>query len=253
MTTGETESKGWFTRPGILIGVLVVGLIIGVVIAFALVKAIQGGNNSGVAVNSSNENARVSKKTSKADESICGLNGAVLEKARLPEAPEADNWEYESGVAYPVSKKYGPGAAAPEGYRYCFRHTPEGALFAASYIITAMVDQSDEWAEYIIAKDTPNRSELLKDDGDDDDDDDNSYRVGVGGFRLQSYDGKHATVDLGIWVKARGRTGYGSVICHLVWEDGDWKFRPENTEDPLESVQLPDLDDYIPWGERYSQ
>ncbi len=253
MSSDQTESRSPFTRPGFIAAAVVVALILGMAMTLVIMNAT--GKNSAATTSPSasasaessvsSEPGESSEPASNGEASVCGLKGEVLEKARLPQRPKAENWDYVGGIAYPVSKEYGPGATAPEGYQYCFQRSPEGALFAASYMVAASAGAPSEWHEYAVSKDAPNRSELIKPD----ERPENSYRAGLGGFRLQSYDGKSATIELALWAKTGGATAYGSAVYHLVWEDGDWKFRPKNAKDPLESVQLPDIADYVPWGE----
>ena len=68
----------------------------------------------------------------------------------------------------------------------------------------------------------------------------------IAGFRILSYTGTAASVDLAFRVS----TGATMVQAFdLVWEDGDWKVRlTDEGELPSEMAQVPDLTGYIPWG-----
>ncbi len=273
MTTGETKGKGWLARPGVLIVGLVIGLIIGVVVALAVVKATQGGNDSDAAAasasgaaeaetgskpgaegstgtaseGSTEEKEEAPEEVSEADKSVCGLKGAVLEKARLTSPPKAENWDYDGTIAYPVSKEYGPGATAPEGHLYCFQHSPEGALFAASYAAArGSASGGRAWADNLLSKDTPSRDQHMS-KADEKPDTSNS-RFAVNGFRLLSYDGQTANVEIAFTYTKGGSSTYGSAVYHYVWEDGDWKILPKSIENPFEVTALPEISGYIPWG-----
>ncbi len=64
------------------------------------------------------------------DASVCGLDEEVL-SGTVTTAPAA-TWQYQDVYAYPTSPTFGPGATAPQGYRYCYQHSPDGAVFAAA-------------------------------------------------------------------------------------------------------------------------
>ncbi len=251
----KTDSP--FTRPGFIAAAVIVALILVMAIALIITNATRGDADSAASASPDVESSSSTEPeepepqpASNSKGSVCGLKGEVLEKARLPQRPKVDAWDYVARVAYPVSKEYGPGAEAPKGYPYCFQRSPEGALFAASYMLAASggTGSTSAWAEYVTSKKSPNRAKALELLNDDEQTSAGSLRVSLVGFRLLSYDGTSATVDLAARVMDEGQTAYASMIFDLVWEDGDWKFLPKNTEDPGEFTQLPDISSYIPWG-----
>ncbi len=255
MTNETNGGRSPFTRPGFIAAAVVVALILVMAIALVVTNVTGKGADSAASTpatesSASTEPEESEKPASNGDSSVCGLKGEVLKKARLPQRPKVDSWDYVARVAYPVSKEYGPGAEAPEGYPYCFQRSPEGALFAASYIAAAGTGagSTSAWAEYVTSKKSPNRAKALERLNDDEQTDTGTLRVSLVGFRLMSYDGTSATIDLAISLMDEGRTAYASLIIDLVWEDGDWKFLPKNAEDPGEFSQLPDIAGYIPWG-----
>ncbi|WP_206610477.1 hypothetical protein [Actinomyces wuliandei] len=178
--------------------------------------------------------------------SVCGLDGEVLE-GTVSIAPEAQ-WQYQGTTAYPTSTEYGPGATADAGYRYCFQHSPEGALFAAANAVVQGSDAtiSPAWIKYFLSTETPNRSALLDQvpAGSS-----SSNRMTVADFRLLAYDGTNARVDVAVQATGSGNTVLASTVYDLVWEEGDWKILPQDFSNPLRLAEIPDTSGYIVWGE----
>lgn len=184
------------------------------------------------------------------NDSVCGIDGNVLKKAKLKSAPKVDRWAVQAQFMYPTSKKYGPGATAPVGYRYCYQHSPTGALYAAAYymVMGGVPDiYYGGYTEYILAP-GPYRDELINVNGDEDE---GSLREGVRivvlGFRVLKYDGQKTTIDLAISFTVAGKTAKFSATTDLVWLDNDWKVstdKPKGTE----TKKIADLSGYIPWG-----
>ncbi|MHA4915531.1 hypothetical protein, partial [Enterococcus faecium] len=90
--------------------------------------------------------------------------------------------------AYPTSPTYGPGKTAPEGYRYCFQHSPVGALFAAANALAqgSATGNNAAWSQYVLAA-GPHRAELLAQGTTSSGT--SGSRTTIQGFRLLSYDG----------------------------------------------------------------
>lgn len=186
-------------------------------------------------------------------QSVCGLEGEVLGTADLTEAPAADSWDYQGTMAYPLSAAYGPGATDPEGFRYCFQHSPEGAVHAAANA-AAQASDADEsrviaWLDYFLA-DTPERDELMPRGGASPGSNGAAQgaRLQIGGFRLMSYDGAMAKVDIAITGSINGRAVSLSAVYDLVWEAGDWKLVVNDPDAPINVAQLPHVAGYTPWG-----
>ncbi|WP_146750806.1 hypothetical protein [Actinomyces sp. Z5] len=185
-----------------------------------------------------------------ASTSVCGLTGEVTVQARLAKAPDVDYWDYQGTTAYPVSEQYGPGATADTGYRYCFQHSPEGAVFAAANAV-AHGDASDSdivsWMTYFLAE-GHSREELLSQDVDDNSGGTGSTqgtRTQVSGFKLLSYDGQNAKVDVAVTGSVNGQVVYLSMVYELVWEDGDWKLVVDDPVAPINVATIPSVAGYI--------
>lgn len=246
----EEDEQSPFTRPGFIIAAAMLFLIIvgGVGIA------IFGGNKDKTPTATPTPSPTLTAEpdpeptADTAQASVCGLNGEVVEEARLTSAPEAE-WDYQDTTAYPISAEYGPGKVSDEGYRYCFARNPEGAVFAAA---NAVVQASDleimtKWLNYFVA-DTPEGKEWLSDDEVSNDGSLSGIRTAVEGFRLLAYDGTRARVDMASSVTVEGQTHYISIIYPLVWESGDWRLEVTDAAAPTDVAQLPDVARYISWG-----
>jgi hypothetical protein len=178
------------------------------------------------------------------DASICGLR---TDLSSAPSRPKAD-WKYEGTTAYPSSPTYGPAKTSAKGYRYCFAHSPTGALFAAA---NAMVQSAGEnatvWANYFVGK-GPYRSHILNDDDGTGNGDVGSTRMRLDGYRMLSFSAKSAQVDLAYDVTNTDGTITASVVQSLVWQDGDWHYSAALSQ-PVNVGRIPDLTGYTPWGE----
>ncbi|GAA1865067.1 hypothetical protein [Myceligenerans crystallogenes] len=180
-----------------------------------------------------------------ADEpSVCGLEGEVTE-GRLTSAPEVDAWEYQVTVPYPVSADHGPGAVTDEGVRHCYQRSPEGALYAASNALAQATDGTVKaaFAEHFVAP-GGSREQLLAAARRPADPD---VRFAPAGFRLLSYDGGSARVEIAATAVVDGDELYFSLVYPLIWRDGDWKL-DSGGMDPGSMAEIPDAAGYIPWG-----
>lgn len=244
----EDKEQSPFTRPGFVAATVVIALIVvlGVVV---------------VGISATRDHASPSPTTEPTDgaaptdepspvaggPSVCGLAGEKLGTARLTTAPAVDEWRYQGTVAYPVSAQFGPGKTDPSGFRYCFQHTPEGALFAAANAVVQGSDPSiaEEWLPYVVAE-GPHRDQLLADVGSGTTGE--GTRLAIVGFRVLAYDGETARIDLAVRGTSQGQTITLSGVYELVWQDGDWKISADVAQ-PLDIGTVPDIAGYIPWGE----
>lgn len=250
MATDDNEQQqSPFTRPGFIIAAIVVAIIVVLGIV--------------VGINATRDQASPSPTTEPTDvaaptdepspvargASVCGLDGEELGTARLTSAPAVDEWQYQGTVAYPVSAEFGPGETDPAGFRYCFQHTPEGALHAAAYALAVGSDQAvaPEWIEYFAAA-GPYRDELTaQPDAAGGESGAETTRMNVAGFRLLDYDGQSARVDLAVEGATEGRPFTASIIYDLVWSEGDWKV-DTSVPEPFSFAIIPNLSGYIEWG-----
>lgn len=246
MATDETEQSP-FARPGFVLAALLVILLIvvGVIVAVSISGRDDNPNDLMEATPVPTTTAAAPDESSKVDPSACGLPGEVL-SGTISIAPEAE-WSYQGTTAYPTSSEYGPGESSPVGVRSCFQHSPTGAVFAAANAVVQATDTATtrEWLTQFLA-DSPARDELLAaatgstDPG---------SRVQVSGFRLLTYDGKSASVDVAVRGSSGGQTVNLSMVYDLIWEAGDWKLWVDDVAAPIDVATVPDLAGYISWGE----
>ncbi|WIY82360.1 hypothetical protein [Propionimicrobium sp. PCR01-08-3] len=242
----DTPQHSPFTRPGFIAAALVIALIVvaGVIVGITRNKPEPEAPPATTA-------ATTGESTTASEPSICGLDGEVL-TGTLTTAPET-TWQYQDIDAYPTSPKYGP-ADTRDGYRMCYQHTPEGALFSAANAgIQGSMAATDfeaylAWMNYFVSVDCPIRDQLL-DQAAAGTDSDPAAQLRIEGFRLLSYNAGDARVDLAFSSMVDGRTVYMSGVYDLVWENGDWKMSPTDSVNPLRLAQIPDLAGYVDWGE----
>lgn len=237
----DGTSTPW-TQPKFLIAaILVIALIV-----LGVVLALSGRDEPAGGPSTPTTTSTASAPVNAGSESVCGLPG-YADSGTLTTAPAAE-WLFQGTTAYPTSSEYGPGGTSPEGVRYCFQHTPTGALFAAANAIVqgSFVDTSVPWIEYFLSMETPNRDQLVNDTpmGSSEE-----TRMNIVGFRVLAYDDQTARIDMAVRAVGAGNTVYGSAVYDLVWEAGDWKLLPVDASNPLRLAQLPDPSGYIAWEE----
>ncbi|MDO4258270.1 MAG: hypothetical protein Q4C87_01975 [Actinomycetaceae bacterium] len=182
------------------------------------------------------------------EQSACGLKGEVLERATLTEAPPVDEWRYQDAIAYPYSPEFGP-AAENGPVRYCFQHSPEGALYAVANGFVQGNDQSSagKWIRYAFAE-GPVKDEIVSNDHPDEGRDVDVFRIEIQGFRMLSYAGDKASVDLALSLEKDGKTAYLSIIYNVVWEGNDWKVHITDINKMFDVSYVSHLDGYILWS-----
>ncbi|PPF72632.1 hypothetical protein [Pseudoclavibacter sp. Z016] len=255
MANNEENTSSPFTRPGFIVAAIVVAIVLTLGITLTVVGAF-----------SRNEDDAVAEPTSTSDQpsdttqppspsapeavepdgggSVCGLPGEEL-SGTLSEAP-ATEWAYQGVIPYPTSTEHGPGETGPSGVRTCFQHTPAGALFMAANAMSQGSDATTatEWIEASLSQ-GPYREQLLSEAGAGAAS--SNIRVNVAGYKILSYDGASATVDLAARISSSGENTVVSSIYYLVWEDGDWKIDASNIA-PMNITPIPDVAGYTAWG-----
>ena len=253
MTAFEEESNpSPFTRPGFLVAAVLVALIL---IAAVLVVINNSGKsgNSGAGVSTTSAPPPVAtsptpEPTPAGSRSICGLKGEKVEAARLSKAPEVEQWDYQGTMAYPTSKAVGPGAKNPAGFRYCFQHTPEGALFTTAYALAvgSTPEAARTWLGYF-APPGRFRDALVSPSAVSSTDAAAQVRMDIAGFRLLEYTGETARVDIAVTGASQGVPFTGSYIYNLAWTAGDWRMNT-NLSDAFSFAIIPNTAGYVPWG-----
>ncbi|PPG28576.1 hypothetical protein C5E10_13345 [Pseudoclavibacter sp. RFBG4] len=247
---GENTSSP-FTRPGFVVAAIVVAIVATLGITLAVVGALNGdeyeaplasstpGGSSSPAAPPETVEAAVPADS----ESICGLPGVEL-SGSVPTAPEAE-WAYQMAIPYPTSATYGP--ASSEGVaRTCYQHSPTGALFFAANALSQGSDvaTAEEWMNVVLSEGEYRDSFLAQGAGADAGP---GTRLQIAGYRILSYDGERATVDIAARFSGNGENIIVSAMYYLVWENGDWKI-DSNIAKPMDAAPIPDLAGYTAWG-----
>lgn len=244
MADEENQQSPW-TRPGFITAAIVVGVIVIAGIVVSILALNQSAAAPPQPTSTSSAAPAPSPTAAAGGSSVCGLKGVEL-TGTVTQAPPT-TWKYQDVYAYPTSPTAGPGATAPSGYRYCFQHTPQGALFMAA---NALVQGSsagaarDAWSQYVYA-DGPYRATLLEKSAASAGN--TGVRSTIKGFRVLNYNGATATVDLAVTVSGTSGTTTVSGVYALVWADGDWKVSTDIAS-PLNVAPIPDVAGYTLWG-----
>lgn len=244
----ESTEKSPYAKPGFVAAAVVV-LVLVVIAVVVVVNAIRDSSAADDNANPAPTPTETETLEPEAEggESVCGLDQVKME-GTVDTAPEA-SWVYLNDLGTPVSETEGPGNDSPSETMNCFARTPEGAVFAAA-VGAAQLSSPEHyagWAESNMV-DGSARDEVLASTPTEQDPNGVETRSRVAGFKLLSYDGNTARVDLGISGSGNGNTVNLSMIVPLVWEDGDWKmsYGDEAMRPPAE---LPNLAGYNVWPE----
>lgn len=248
--SSSTSEKSPFTRPSFIAAAMVIALIVVSGVMIGVLNATRKTPSPAApdAQSAIPSTPQVEPSEAHGETSVCGLAGKVLE-GRLPTGPTAE-WQYQGTTAYPTSSEFGPGATDPAGFRYCFQHSPEGALFAAANALATATDQSlmPTWIEYFASKGA-NRDDLLSEGNVSKSTSNNEgTRLKLTGFRLLAYNGNTARVDLAVHGSTPNGTVTLSMVYELVWQDGDWKLNTDS-ENPVNVASIPNISGYVAFGE----
>lgn len=238
MPHNNTQPNSPFTSRGFIAAAIFVGVIV-LAAVIALVTTLTSPHDR-VAQPTSTPSSPVA---SGADKSVCGLPGFETQSS-LTDAPKT-KWELVGTVAAPTNPKgAGPGKIENDGFRTCFAHTAEGALYAAINYVALGSDSrnADHMAKLFVPG--PGVDLALKAGTVSP----SKARLQVAGFKVNSYSATDATVDV-VWAVTSSGNQLVSFPTVLRWEEGDWKIvlkddgQPPFTPSPLQS-----LGGYIPWA-----
>lgn len=247
------EGRSPLTTPWFIVGAVVFGLIVlaGIIVGVVGANEPDAEPDAGATPTAPASSPSPSEQVTDADASVCGLPGVEM-SGRVTTAPEVSSWDYQDVFAYPVSATAGPGEVDDTGFRYCYQHTPTGAVFAAANAaITGFTTDHalmEGWREYTYS-DGEYRAEILaSDNGVEANLQNTDVRASIAGFKLLAYDGTSARVDIAITGTSGANTVTGSDVFELVWSEGDWKLNAE-LPDPVRLTQIPSTAGYVSWRE----
>lgn len=182
------------------------------------------------------------------DKSICGLPGHKLD-GTLNQPPENVTWNLVGAFAAPASRTAGPGTIEKSGLRYCYAHTPEGALLAAANVYTwGQTSRTDRIGviEHGVASGPGYDAAIAQAKADTGETSEPTLMVQIRGFRLLSYSGTSALVDLAFQGGPSGGLAHHQV--ELIWERGDWRVQLRSDGSAADGGRLPDLTNFTPWA-----
>lgn len=241
----QSEHPNPFRSRRFVLSMVVVG-VIALCAVIILISNLTGGRNQAdptTAPTASTLATTTPAAASDPDPSACGLKGYET-SGTLKSAPDT-KWELVGTVAAPTaSKTIGPGVTETDGFRSCFAHTPTGALYAASNVAAMGSDETlrKELAQKLTVP-GPGRDAAIAsaDSGSS-----NAIRYQIAGYKILSYDGETAKVDLAVNA-ASGQLV--SFVWSLRWTDGDWKFVVTDAgASPIAPAALTSLGGYTPWS-----
>ena len=228
------KSNFWTTGKGVLtiIGIAVAATAI--VIAFIIST-----------LDSDNEFGQPAVYSDQPTDSVCELGRVALEGS-IGDTPDAE-WVEHRGAWLPISETYGPGEYQTDGEFSCFEHSPRGMLFAASAYTGQLTNPSyweetpDVFAGEYAEQHRAEAEELFTTVFSEAD-------TALGGFRLVSYDGDTAQIDMAVTSFDGSETSRTSVLLDMIWADGDWYIDATESELAISLTPLPDLIGYQNWS-----
>ncbi|WP_440711797.1 hypothetical protein [Herbiconiux sp. YIM B11900] len=239
----STETRSPFRSRGFIAAAVVVGIIVLAGIVVLVTSLTRGGDTAAPQTPAPSTSAPAST----ADPSVCGLPGDETTNT-LDSAPDT-TWELIGTLAAPADPEVsGPGTVDADGFRSCFAHTAEGALYAAANIFAMSTDSrlAPELSERYLLPGV-GRDAVLAREAAGDYAPSSSTRAQIVGYKINAYDGAGATVDLVLQVANSG--ALVSIPTVLSWHDGDWKVVVDDSgNSPLDSAQVENLGGYTPWA-----
>lgn len=246
MTESEfQEGPGPFRQRGFIAAAAVLALLVLVGVVITVLTVLDDDSPAAREPVSPSSSAEPTETSTDPDASRCGLSG--LEKSGTLTEPPADvTWELVGTIALPSTVGSGPGEASKSGVRYCYAHTPTGALLMAANIFAwnKAADPESVLATSIASGPGHDAARALLREQSSGNAEDTS-RFQISGFRLLSYTGAAAVVDLVL----QGSDGQlVSMPIELAWEGGDWRLRLTASGTLFNGQSLPDLTGYFPWS-----
>jgi len=241
MSSNDPGSPNPFTRPTFIAAAIVIAVIVALGILVVVMNWVSPVTSPPTQTTTPPTSAPT---TSTADASVCGLEGFETESS-LEEAPGVE-WELVGTVAVPVDPAVGPGVIDDDGFRSCFAHTAEGALFAAVNYVALSSDPRLQPSVWRLLEDGPIRDQT-KAESSEETAQPSSNRLQVAGFKVLSYSGDRAVIDVA-WQVSSPASGLMSMPIEFVWLQGDWYLATTNSGLPYAPSPIENLGGYIPWS-----
>jgi hypothetical protein len=182
-------------------------------------------------------------------------NGPGGCKARSPDqriprvAPPAVSWQFETDMLIPLQQQGGPATTDQNGLRYCFAHSPTGAVLAA--MVTLGQIRNPDLTEAVLQRRIatgPGRTRALSQARSSPTPRNSDPTGQFTGFKVIDYLPSRAIISVAVQIDYRS---VASLPVTLLWSGGDWKvllqadgsFNGDVAPDVLQS-----LDGYVRFG-----
>lgn len=185
-----------------------------------------------------------------ANNSTGGCNAKTVDLRRPKVAPPAVSWVFEADMMIPLQKQGGPARQDQNGLRYCYAHSPTGAVMAAMGTLGQI--RNPDLTEAVLRRRVvpgPGRNIAMKQAKTSATPDSGTTRTAqFTGFKILDYQPDRAIVSVAVRVDARS---VASLPVTMAWHDGDWKMalQPDGTiNGETEPDLLGSLDGYVRFG-----
>lgn len=229
-------------RPWAIIAPIVL-VLLAVMLVFAVGSNLIGGDDTDD--NPQQTPQQGSAAPSGPNDSLCGLQGYKT-AGTVTQPPGDAEWVRVGATSIPVSKTAGPGVVERTQVRYCYAHTPEGAVMAALNIYAWGVASTQDTRgviEHGVVEAT--RDAALKAAETAGPSQDNGSTQ-LAGFQVVTYSGSTALVSVALKGTQTGL--FAQQTLELSWEDNDWRIRPAPDGSLPPATSLPDLTGYVVWS-----
>lgn len=138
-------------------------------------------------------------------------------------APTAVTWQFEGSMLIPLQVAGGPAATRPNGIKYCFAHSPTGAVLAAMVLLGQIQNRSialDVLRERVVPG--PGQVKAIAQAKLEMETPPDNTSVQFVGFKVVSYpkDGSQAIIQI---ASQLGDQGVGALLVTMQWFKGDWR------------------------------
>jgi len=240
----DSPNQGRFGGRWFIPAAIVIALVLVLVVVLVIVNLTRA-NRTPAADPTSAAPAATSSSVPEAAKSVCGLKGYETANT-LSGAPSA-TWDVVGTVPAPTDAKgAGPGKIDSSGFRSCYAHTAEGALFAVANFAALGTDATMYSKMPALVVDGPGKTAIVKQLQSNSGASTSGLRAQIAGYKIDSYSSDVATVDLAL------NYSDGTLVSaplKVQWEDGDWKVvLADDGSFPIAPSQLQNLGGYTPWA-----
>lgn len=237
----QSEQPNPFRSRRFVLSMVVVGFI-ALLAIIVLVSNLAGGKKEAAPANTPATSSPATPVDS--DPSTCGLKGYETTSS-LSQAPKT-TWTLVGTIAAPTApNKAGPGVTDSSGFRSCYAHTAQGALFAATNFVALGSDATMREELTSLVAPGAGRAAVEKALGEGNANS-SGFRAQVAGFKIDSYNGQNTVIDLAINYSDGQLV---SLPIKMLWVEGDWKVVLSDSGNmPIAPGPLQSLGSYIPWA-----